>query len=55
MPTQDTTAAQRFAAFAASLNDAPLTPEVIHHAKRAIVDWYAALLPGAVESPPTLL
>ncbi|MHA7601237.1 MmgE/PrpD family protein [Alicycliphilus sp. T452] len=55
MPTQDTTAAQRFAAFAASLNDAPLAPEVIHHAKRAIVDWYAALLPGAVEPPPTLL
>ncbi len=55
MPTQDTTAAQRFAAFAASLNGAPLAPEVIHHAKRAIVDWYAALLPGAVEPPPTLL
>ena len=55
MPTQDTTAAQRFAAFAASLHGAPLAPEVIHHAKRAIVDWYAALLPGAVEPPPTLL
>lgn len=49
------TAAQRFAAFASSLNQAPLTPEVIHHAKRAIVDWYAALLPGAIEPPPTLL
>jgi 2-methylcitrate dehydratase PrpD len=55
MPTHDTTAAQRFAAFAASLHGAPLAPEVIHHAKRAIVDWYAALLPGAVEPPPTLL
>ena len=55
MPTHDTTAAQRFAAFAASLNGAPLAPEVIHHAKRAIVDWYAALLPGAVQPPPTLL
>ena len=49
------TAAQRFAAFASSLNQAPLAPEVIHHAKRAIVDWYAALLPGAIEAPPTLL
>ena len=49
------TATQRFAAFASSLNQAPLTPEVIHHAKRAIVDWYAALLPGAIEAPPTLL
>ncbi|UCU98591.1 MmgE/PrpD family protein [Acidovorax radicis] len=49
------TAAQRFATFASSLNQAPLTPEVIHHAKRAVVDWYAALLPGAIEAPPTLL
>lgn len=55
MTNQDATAAQRFAAFAASLSSAPLAPEVIHHAKRAIVDWYAALLPGAVEPPPTLL
>lgn len=55
MSTPHTTAAQRFAAFAASLADAPLAPEVIHHAKRAIIDWYAALLPGAVEPPPTLL
>lgn len=29
--------------------------EVLHHAKRAVIDWYAALLPGAVEAPPTLL
>lgn len=49
------TAAQTFAAYAASLCHAPLPPEVVHHAKRAIVDWYAALLPGAVEAPPTLL
>lgn len=49
------TAALRFAQFASSLNQAPLSPDVIHHAKRAIVDWYAALLPGAVEPPPTLL
>ena len=49
------TAAQRFAEFASSLNQATLAPEVIHHAKRAIVDWYAALLPGAIEPPPPLL
>ena len=30
-------------------------PEVLHHAKRAIVDWTAALLPGAVAPPATLL
>ncbi|WP_404301265.1 MmgE/PrpD family protein [Alicycliphilus denitrificans] len=52
MSTHHPTAAQRFAA---SLADAPLAPEVIHHAKRAIIDWYAALLPGAIEPPPTLL
>lgn len=49
------TAAQRFADYAASLRGESLPPEVIHHAKRAIVDWYAALLPGAVEPPATLL
>lgn len=49
------TVAQTFADFAASLGRAPLPEEVVHHAKRAIVDWYAALLPGAVEPPATLL
>lgn len=49
------TAAQTFARYAASLSHATLDAEVVHHAKRAIVDWYAALLPGAVEPPPTLL
>jgi len=34
---------------------APLRPEVLHHAKRAVIDWTAALLPGAVEPPATLL
>lgn len=49
------TAAQTFAEFASSLRHIPLESEVVHHAKRAIVDWYAALLPGAVEPPATLL
>ena len=49
------TTAQTFASYAASLSHATLDAEVVHHAKRAIVDWYAALLPGAVEPPPTLL
>lgn len=49
------TAAQAFAKFGSSLNDTPLDPEVMHHAKRAAVDWYAALLPGAIEAPATLL
>ncbi len=28
---------------------------MIHHAKRAVIDWYAALLPGAVVAPATAL
>jgi 2-methylcitrate dehydratase PrpD len=27
----------------------------MHHAKRAVIDWHAALLPGAVVAPATLL
>ena len=49
------TAAQTFAEFGAQLSYRDLAPEVIHHAKRAVVDWYAALLPGAIEAPATLL
>ncbi|HEY4540833.1 MAG TPA: MmgE/PrpD family protein, partial [Noviherbaspirillum sp.] len=49
------TVAQTLAHFGSSLCNAPLDPDVVHHAKRAIVDWYAALLPGAVESPAVLL
>lgn len=32
-----------------------LSAEVVHHAKRAVIDWYAALLPGSVVTPATLL
>lgn len=32
-----------------------LPDEVVHHAKRAVIDWYAALLPGSVVTPATLL
>jgi 2-methylcitrate dehydratase PrpD len=49
------TAAQSFASYATSLRHATLDPEVVHHAKRAIVDWFAALLPGSVAPPSTLL
>jgi 2-methylcitrate dehydratase PrpD len=46
---------ERFAAWAESYRAAPIAPEVLHHAKRAVIDWYAALLPGAVVAPATLL
>jgi 2-methylcitrate dehydratase PrpD len=32
-----------------------LPATVLHHAKRAVIDWYAALLPGSVVTPATLL
>jgi 2-methylcitrate dehydratase PrpD len=46
---------ERFAGFAESFRTRPLAPLVLHHAKRAVIDWYAALLPGAVLPPATLL
>jgi len=46
---------ERFAGFAESFRKEPLAPRVLHHAKRAVIDWYAALLPGAVVPPATLL
>jgi 2-methylcitrate dehydratase PrpD len=46
---------ERLARFAAELRTQPLAPELLHHAKRAVIDWFAALLPGSVEPPATLL
>lgn len=34
--------------------DARLPDAVVHHAKRAVIDWFAALLPGSVIAPATL-
>ena len=49
------TTTQTLAQFACALKQQPLSPEVTHHAKRAVIDWYAALMPGAVVAPATLL
>jgi len=46
---------ERFARWAEAFRVQPLPPEVAHHAKRAVIDWYAAALPGAVVPPATLL
>ncbi|MSQ21104.1 MAG: MmgE/PrpD family protein [Betaproteobacteria bacterium] len=43
------------AEFAQSCRSRRLDKEVMHHAKRAVIDWYAALMPGAVVAPATLL
>src|SRR5204863_6797680 len=46
---------ERFAAWANDWRSKPVPPEVLHHAKRAVIDWHAALFPGAVMPPATLL
>ncbi|HUQ24896.1 MAG TPA: MmgE/PrpD family protein [Burkholderiales bacterium] len=48
-------AAERCGAWAEAQRAKPLAPEVLHHAKRAAIDWHAALYPGAVVPPATLL
>jgi len=46
---------ERFADFALSFRGQPIPAQALHHAKRAVIDWHAALLPGAVTAPATLL
>ncbi|MGZ5649753.1 MAG: MmgE/PrpD family protein [Usitatibacter sp.] len=46
---------ERFARFAERLRDERLPARVMHDAKRAVIDWHAALFPGAIVPPATLL
>ena len=46
---------ERCAAWAARFRRQSIPPEVLHHARRALIDWHAALYPGAVLPPATLL
>jgi len=46
---------QTIADYAVKEQTSKLSGEVIHHAKRAVIDWHAALLPGSVVPPATLL
>ena len=39
-------ATQVFARFAHETSQRALQPEVLHHAQRAVIDWYASLYPG---------
>ncbi len=39
-------AVETFARFAMGFAQAPLPPEVAHHAQRAVIDWYASIYPG---------
>lgn len=50
-----TTVIETFAAFGARFHEAPTDAALLHHARRAVVDFYAAMLPGAVEAPAKLL
>jgi len=44
-------ATEIFARYAADFHRQPLPPEVIHHAKRAVIDWYASVFPGLAAAP----
>lgn len=46
---------QTLGRFGAGFHRAAVAPEVMHHAKRAVVDWYAALIAGYGMNPTPLL
>jgi 2-methylcitrate dehydratase PrpD len=46
---------QQLADYAIREQTSRLPAEVVHHAKRAVIDWYASLLPGSLIAPATLL
>jgi 2-methylcitrate dehydratase PrpD len=46
---------ERCGEFVEQMRDTPLAPEVVHHAKRAVIDLMAAALPGAIVPPATAL
>lgn len=39
-------ATEAFGPFFSTVKAGPLPVEVLHHAKRALIDWHAALFPG---------
>lgn len=49
------TIVEEFAQFAVQYRAGPMRPDILHHARRAVIDWYAAALPGAVLPPATSL
>jgi 2-methylcitrate dehydratase PrpD len=46
---------ERFADWAVGFRNTPLSKDVLHHARRAVIDWHAALYPGLVVPPVTLM
>ena len=49
------TVAVDLAQYAEHQRSAPLGEDIRHHARRALIDWFAALLPGALLPPATLM
>jgi 2-methylcitrate dehydratase PrpD len=49
------TVTEQCARFAIGFAAKPIPPVVAHHAKRALIDWSAALFPGAVVAPATMM
>ena len=46
---------EQLADYAVKEQTSKLPDNVWHHAKRAVIDWYAALLPGSLVAPATVL
>ncbi|MBN9427177.1 MAG: MmgE/PrpD family protein [Burkholderiales bacterium] len=46
---------QVFAQYAAQYREQPLSQHVLHHARRAVIDWYASVFPGFETQPVRLL
>jgi len=46
---------EQFAGFAEGYRRQPVASQVLHQAKRVVIDWHAALFPGSVVPPATLL
>jgi len=46
---------EKIADYAVKERSSKLPKEVIHHAKRAVIDWYASLLPGSRVAPAVQL
>ena len=47
--------ATAYARFAADLAGQALSDDILHHARRCLIDWYAATLPGSLLAPATVL
>ena len=47
--------AEKFAAFAVSMRDLTVPEEARHGARRCLIDWFAAAIPGAAVPPAPMI